>query len=867
MGQGGHIAGNGDGAQGGVSYGEAAHIQPDERDRKLDVNAENWPPPPPSGWEPAQHGFRRRIDRDKSPTGRIPAELEELILRFPSAPIHGLQRLHGHHMKLSPSENFHTFRVLRSGKPGADEEKVKRIFLMHTGLNERDTMGLYYRLASQLISEEPRTVCIVRPFPGHMTRYPFGAFAETPLDLYLWDGSHLFRQFMRSMVEAQWLLSALVRRSSFRCASGANLLGESDDTGTSRLDAGHLAREVFEDWKRLHLASVRTAASEGEAEGDGAPAAGNGSPPEREPVNVQEASEGQIEAAISGLRETLHLERDFEDRGGDLDPQEDEESEPSLHAIGYSLGGFAAQSVFMSWPFAVASCTSMLAGGALRELAPTGFADPEEWQTVLHSLRYELDDRMMSTHIDVEDNHVAGIDRELFTYLKRTFYEVFQQEYRGSIQTRYEAFGDRMFFIVGGDDPVMRPETVLQSGPKGGLNLLEVGGLGHFLQDGSGSEDDSRRTFGLPEMAALIHRFAENAAVEHEEQRPLTWLKATQLTPLLSRSDWQEAVAKQKGKVRGRRVLGPLSTAELIEIDHEGALSGELFERCLDDLVHRISEKGDGALFVLRNEVPTVFRPEQAVREAASALYHDDLSIVRYCHGISAREEVLEENVGRLCLVLPWNAPNVMQRMDAQRGFPSQAESAGGGVMDRITPEEVCDKALKQCLALAQRNPKGAVRIFNGNGTTEAIEECLGDESKHLLRDLVKGSRAFTRVSRHEVVPSLPDCWIWVSSETLAQGNLTRNRSIDGLLAFAADISSDEQKMLEHIRDDRIRIVNVSRARYNPRFRGRLLVDGKAARKRIVHAALCVGLSEPIRDKTWQEAFAKAAVTAPAPAS
>ena len=74
-------------------------------------------------------------------------------------------------------------------------------------------MGLYYRLASQLIAQGPETVCIVRPFPGHMTRYPFQAFAETPLDLYLWDGSHLFRQFLRFMVETQWFLSAIVRRS------------------------------------------------------------------------------------------------------------------------------------------------------------------------------------------------------------------------------------------------------------------------------------------------------------------------------------------------------------------------------------------------------------------------------------------------------------------------------------------------------------------------------------------------------------------------------------------------------------------------------------------------------------------------------
>jgi hypothetical protein len=257
--------------------------------------------------------------------------------------------------------------------------------------------------------------------------------------------------------------------------------------------------------------------------------------------------------------------------------------EPSIHALGYSLGGFTAQSVFMSWPFVVASCTSLLAGGALRELAPTGFADPEEWQTVLHSLRYEMDDRMMSRHLGVTDESVGGFDRELFTYFKRTFYEVFQQEYRGSIQTRYQAFSDRMLFIVGGDDPVMRPETVLQSSPKGGLNLLEVGGLGHFLQDGSGGANtEQQKTFWLPEMWTLIHNFSNNAGEQHREHRILTWFDEAMRGPMLKRDQWEAAAAPkgqkekdaetQKEKAPGQKEdeakpvspVQPLNPAELI---------------------------------------------------------------------------------------------------------------------------------------------------------------------------------------------------------------------------------------------------------------------------------------------------------------
>jgi hypothetical protein len=874
-----------------VPYEKARQVQPAERDRQLEVNASTWPPSPPPGWQPARYGLTRRIAKEDSENSPVPEELEELILRFPSAPIHGLQRLHGHHMELRPSENFHTLRILRSAKSNVVRQPIKRIFLMHTGLNERGTMGLYYRLSSQLIAQEPGTVCIVRPFPGHMTRYPFGAFAETPLDLYLWDGSHLFRQFMRFMVETQWLLSALVRRSSYRCASGANLLGESDEIEKSRLNAVFLAKEIRKDWRRHHKASVRTAKSEaGGNEKEDDAVDGGGGRQERTPVNLEQAYQRQIVAAIKGLRNTLNLDRHFKKQNGDLSEADEQgkPTEPSLHALGYSLGGFTAQSVFMSWPFAIASCSTMLAGGALRELAPTGFADPEEWQTVLHSLRYELDDRMMSTHIDVEKEYVAGIDRELFTYLKRTFYEVFQQEYRGSIQTRYEAFGERMFFIVGGDDPVMRPETVLQSGPKGGLNLLEVGGLGHFLQDGSSGESgESQRTFWLPEMSTLIHSFSENAAKEHAVQRRVTWLDERLMRPKLSRTEWQAAIApkkekdkdrddgtgqgkgKGKGKGQGKdgeeaddeSIVRPLSAAELIEIEHEGALSGELFERCLDDLLYRVVKKEDGTLFILRNEVPTVFLPPQAIRETAAALYHDDLSIVRYCHGISARGEVLKKHIQKICLVLPWNAASIMMRMDAQRRFPSQAESAGGGVKerDRMPPDKLCEKALNQCFALAQRRDgRDSVRVFDGNRSQEKIRDAFELDSNHRLAKLVKQSWKFTRVNEKDtVVPSLPDCWIWVASKSLAPegADLDMKSSIDGLLGFAADKGTAEQKMLGQIREDRVRVVNVSRARYNPRFRGRLVVDAKAACKRVMHAALCVGLSEAIAGKDREEIF------------
>jgi hypothetical protein len=61
--------------------------------------------------------------------------------------------------------------------------------------------------------------------------------------------------------------------------------------------------------------------------------------------------------------------------------------------------------------------------------------------------------------------------------------------------------------------------------------------------------------------------------------------------------------------------------------------------------------------------------------------------------------------------------------------------------------------------------------------------------------------------------------------------------------------------MLQAIRDERIRIVTVSRARFNPRFRGRLIVDGRAARKLLLHAALCVASSKSVHGRDLDEVF------------
>lgn len=811
-----------------ISYSEAAGVQVAERDFKLGLNSAKWledVPQVPPGWRPdlESNCFTRVIENDPEGDRRLADPIEESILRFPSAPIHGLHRLHEYHVNEGESENFHTYRVLCH--PWRNKEtQMRRIFLFHNGLNETQSMGLYYRLASYLIhSDETRgTACILRPLPGHLTRSRFSGFAETPLDHYLWDGSHLFRQFLRYMIETQWLLSVIARRSEYRCISGLNLLAEDRNPKQSRLEETILAKQVWRAWTGLYKASEVAVRK---LHGDQKDAVSLSKPPPEE----------AFAETISSLRELLGLEQKL---GGDLDPGDG--PEPDLHVLGYSLGGFMAQSVFMSWPFLISSCSTLLSGGALRELAPTAFADPEEWQTVLHSLRYELDDAMLSGRYQfkskrdgrIEQGHVSGIEFDFFLFLKSTFYEVFQQEYRGSFQTRLASFRRRMLFVVGGNDPIVRPQSVLDSGPPDGINMLTVGGIGHFLEGKSrDEEEEQQRSFWLPQIGDLVDTLANEAAEKLEEDRSENWLEANWSLPTRSSSE-----------------SGRLNATERMAVDGDGALSADLFQRCLDDLLAR-ADSGKGVLFILRNEVPTVLLDDRAIQQLAAGLHHDDAGIAGYIEGLRRRRKLILDNPDNVSLILPWNARKITEQMDAHPGHPSQSEGAGGQIPKRIQPSEIWRQFSRRSKKVVTDSPH-AVRICDGqlgiherSGLPEVDTAALAVAARKRLR---------VTDDDHPITPSLPDCWIWMSPEFLYPDEdldraepLTVETGRTQLCKVVPSKYRDEDALSDSLQQDQLRIVTVSRSRYNPRFRGRLVVDPRLAKTMLLHITLCIAVSVP----------------------
>lgn len=848
----------------------ARQIEPELRDHRLHLDRSQWPAglELPKEWHvDAEHGFLLRVlsgieneeydsARTRDPSKPVVPRREynrtrEHVFRFPSAPIHGLQRIDRFHRNDGPSLNMHTYRVYTHAN---GPNRVDRIYLMHNGLNETVKMGLYHQLAAHLIGEDENTICILRPFPGHMTRYRYQGFAETPLDRYLWDGSNLFSQFLRYMIETKWLLSTLVQCADYRFPSGAELLLNNDPKGRTRLDPEALADAMYEDWMRLYEASKASV------------------PIKRTGGKPQERVEMDVPLASEVFRESIDALQGFLGRPNPrvetLEPQgrSDRHLDPEIHTIGYSLGGFSAQSIFMSWPFAIASCTTLLSGGALRELAPTAFADPEEWQTVLHSLRYEMDDGMMidrwltpeAEPIDGEQSsassYVAGIEPALFRYLQRTFYEVFQQEYRGSFKSRLAAFRRRMLFLVGGNDPIVRPQSVLDSAPPGGINMLSIAGLGHFLDDKASDEEEGhQRNFWIPEIGRLTNEFAQSVFNAQLDEKHGTWLD----------DDWKFLSDDLNGESY-QKPVSRLSAAETLEISGGGALSGELFEKCLDDLLARQlkSDPDQGLLFILRNEIPTVLLDEEAILQHATVLNHDDVGVARYVRGVQERKVAISADPTRNCIVLPWNARVTSETIDRNSGFPSQGESAAGQGLKSRPPAEAWRAAERGIRRFAANDAEvETARVFDGRDDLKTLR--VGNPDLEVLLE------TFEKLKKQplEMIPSLPDCWLWISQNFVRDPSSAQTQKPDDepsplnvdqvrspLCVAVSNYSSSSEKLKDWswenaLRNEDIRIVTVSRARYNPRFRGRVLTDPKAVELLMLHATLCISASKPISEE------------------
>jgi hypothetical protein len=802
-----------------------------------------------------------------------PAEFDEYLLRFPSAPLYGLAtRAHiGLKDPKHDRDVLHSYRLIL---PVAAKRRtpLRRVYLLHNGLNESESFALYYELAARLIADSGDVACLVRPFPGHLSRSSSPAFGETPLQRYLDDGAHLFRQYLRYMVETRWLLSALSPRNEFPVPAGADLLLESPVAADSLLDDAKLSTALAAEWTDIAHASHRQ------------------QPDSKPPPTLDR---GIIQSCITALRDTLGFEHTQQGIRGEL--------EHSVHVVGYSLGGFAARSIFMCWPFLIASCSTLLSGGALRELAPTSFSHPEEWQTVLQSLRVELDRAMSSGHFtpqptrentsdvaassapvtsrpagrttfhraaivealaqrtgarlvhrrlptslassadrpDVatstdtsslatsEDQRIAGLNPVLFSKFQRIFYGVFQQEYRGSFQSRLAAYRKRLLFIVGGNDPIVRSRAVLDSGPPDGINLVQIGGLEHFLPlKAKSASQRAFKHFWMPEIGRQII----NIAIQGEQELE-TILTHVTLDP---NGELPQPIEESR--------IEPISASARLRIQGDGALDNALFDEVMNDLLARVKASSEnipdrsgipliqpGVLFILGNEAFAFLLDPQALLQRAAMLYHDGVSMEQYVRRVEARSRLIFDHLDRICLVLSRTYEERLTEREDWLGVPSQAETVGGR-RTRNSADEI--KAVNATLKKWSERSPGSIRIFDPSPA----------QPHPLLPGLLQAAGEQLVIEDDLKVTSLPDCLLWLSHPRV-HGN-----AMAPLIGeFAELLKGLEQDHIQSlIRAEALSLVSMSRARFNPRYRGRIMgAQPRVTHSLLLHAGLCILTSTP----------------------
>jgi hypothetical protein len=772
-----------------VGGADASLIDWRERDQKLDLHESRWGAELRGTWKPIEEPdlhFARTLRIAKDPQ----RDMVEYMVRFPSAPIYGINRKAEYNIEFPRRSNLHTMRVLRAA---GKDDPVTRVFILHNGLNETTNLRFYYRLASWIFNEDERdghrSACLINPFAGHLMHAPFaGPFGQTPLSRYLSDSGELFRQFLRYMVETRWLLSSLNRRQPKPWAVGGTPIKRAD-----------LPKKLMEEWSTLRDSSRQVWKARRNNE------------PWDEEIEKRllgiEIDEGMVGKMVNVMLRVLGLDK--------------EGSHPTVpvHVVGYSLGGFLAQSVFFAWPNLVSSCSTICSGGAIRALSPTAFANSEEWQAVLHTLRPELEESMLGRRIERWDreDQIAGMPQEQFGYYQRIFDQVFLQEDNATYKARLSEYGTRMLFVSGGEDPIVKTTEILDAAPKEGITMLSIAGLTHFLGEQPLTDREiDQREFWLPEAGKLIGRAATRAEeLREDEQRDAhrEYLAARNMKETLTK---ELADPSKRPKEPSKRDL-----------------SSPDFENALDWVIGRVDpdmprKHGDGWLFVCRSGPPAAFLNTEMHRAWGTGLHHHDVSVQKYVAGLAKRAEMLSRISKRTTLLLPSGLERTF--VVSSSGLVDPHSDAPG----YLTTEEQRDKAWKQFMGEWGKQ----ARWLDAGPVSEGLLDSsdAGDEQ----RDFAKAVSRWQRVpARQLIVGHLPD--VWISLDNMNPG-FSSGRQVDAIAKFVHWIEkilveqgpmprqpsgpikaagTEGKKLEDDLKDGLVRIVRVSGAEMNPRYRGR----------------------------------------------
>jgi pimeloyl-ACP methyl ester carboxylesterase len=804
---------------------ETTTIKRRERDHELGLDSDNWGSKLRSPWneipEPRHFGRRLLVG------GKRGRELAEFIVRVPSAPVYGTNRKRDYSIEFKKRPNMHTVRVLR--KPG--NSKVTRLFILCNGLNETENLRFYYSLANWIIGEDEgtgeNTACVIAPFPGHLMHAPYeGPFSQTPLSRYLSDSGELFRQFLRYMIEMGWLLSVVYGEAPEPWTVGPPTVDSDPDD---------FSKGLAEEWEQLREASKarlmdpkpdRTLSPEEESEREEDEFRLVGSPIDKD----------EIGSSVDAMRRVLN-QRVGAGRGLPL----------PTHVVGYSLGGFLAQSMFFAWPNMVSSCATICSGGAIRALSPTAFAHPEEWQAVLHTLRPELEESMLRGRIsrDEEKKRIAGMPEGQFYYFQRIFDQVFLQEDDASYKARLSEYGTRMLFISGGEDPIVKTKDVLDASPDEGITMLSIASLTHFLgEDARTKREEEQREHWLPEAGGLIGRAAARAEKLHDSER-------------------RDAERAYRAARRGRPA--PREDERSSKSPQARDLVSPDFEDALDWVLEGV---GDGWLFACRTGLPAAFLGPRMRRAWGTGLHHHDVDVQKYAADLSKRSKDLKKLEDRTTLLLPPRLEKTFVKSNSE--FVDPHSDAPGELISERKRQTAWNKFIKDWGTRTRWLDAGSI-----SEEVEAGDGILEQKKRDAFAKAVVGWQGIR--SNQLLVTHLPD--VWISVNNFKPGELRTDDPTGSMERFVVWVTGllEEQKgaarrsdgkrekgkkddkktpasdlFKTDLRDELVRIVRVSGAELNPRYRGRVERSFDHALVLLAHCAAALVRSTdqpPARDR------------------
>ncbi len=160
---------------------------------------------------------------------------------------------------------------------------------------------------------------------------------------------------------------------------------------------------------------------------------------------------------------------------------------------------------------------------------------------------------------------------------------------------------------------------------------------------------------------------------------------------------------------------------------------------------------------------------------------------------------------------------------------------------------------MTNCRRLTTKNPD-AVRVFNWDPPLGNVAD--PDANTAIL---LEAARRESHGEILQLVPSIPDCWIWMSKKFLLFSKddevtleRARRKLPEAVRHYA--LQDNDGRIDEALRYEDVRIVSVSRARYNPRFRGRIVANSTIAKQLLIHVALCVAASRPFSERVSVDA-------------